>query len=471
MRISFIHWILVSNATLCACGSGEDPSSVSEVAGILVVPNDNGNNGGSNSNTGYIAAGAPGGGGFFTSIASGCGGCQSSAEADYASTFAPPSLLSISLASAGSGGSNGSGIDLALTADGAIYWVEPEQITIPMNGTEPGIALWTADAGAVFQAAAQSQANVPEWASFPLFTPSTNPNGSSTQYSSYEVVGIAVASDAVYVSVALIPNLTNESVPPSPDSPQWVQGAATTGGMPVASHVASQGLIFAVSCSSPPCSADVAPTALSTTFDPAVAVHTLVAFNDSICWLDASSQVLCAPTGWSGATPPSPAVLAAPNLPDGWSLVALASAGSGSGSVMVWAAAPDIAPRVGGCLVWMSAAGAAPTQVYDGSQADFFCRGLATDGQYAYFTMNEVLGTEEGPSCTNCTNGYYVSGVVGTGLARVPLAGGAAQTLALQSQSWYGPRRVFADPLSVFAVDPSYVVRLPVTTFALEQAP
>jgi len=469
MRILFAPWLIIfAGAAFCGCGSGPNPATVSEVAGILVLPNDNGNGGGSNPNTSYIAAAAPSAAGFFTSIAQGCGGCQSGAQADYASMFAPPSLLAISLSQdLGSGGSSGSGIDLALSTDGTVYWAVPAEVTISSSGSSAGIALWMGSAAAVVQSAAASQSSVPGWANFPLVTPSTNPSASTPQYSSYEIVGMVAETDAVYVSVALLPTLTNETVPASPDSPEWVQGAANTGATPTAAHLPSQGLIFAVSCSTPPCLGEVAPAAVSTTFDPAVAIHTLVSFNGSLCWLDATSQVLCAPAGWAGTTPPTPTVLSAPSLPAGWSLVAVASAGSGNQSVLVWAAAPDIGPGVGGCLVWMSAAGAAPVQVYNGSQDSFFCRGLATDGQYAYFTMNEVAATNEGPSCTNCTNGTYVAGVVGIGIARVPLAGGAAQTLPLQSQSWYGPRRVFVDATYVYGVDPSYVLRMPLGTFAL----
>lgn len=453
MRIRFPSVLLVGCASLTACGSGGDPSLGSEVAGVLVVAS-NGNNGGSNSNTAFIAAAALGEDGFFVSTADGCGGgCQGTGQAEYALTFAPAQLLSISLTPFTGGVSgNSSGVEMGVEA-GTLYWAMPGQIAIPMNGSSPGIALWATDAGG----ASASQA--PVWASFPLFDPAAIQTG--TQYNGYEIVGMVALSGTVYVSVALISNSNGESVPGSPDSPTWSQGAGGGGGTAVASHLPSQGLIFAVSCPNPPCNTQVAPPAVSTTFDPAVALHTLVAFGSSLCWLDGSDEVLCVPSGWGNGTPPTPTVLAAPSLPSGWSLVALASGGKS----LVWAAAPDVAPGIAGCAVWTNGPGATPAQIYDGSQASFFCRGLATDGQYAYFTTNEVTGYSQGPSCTNCTNGYTVSGIVGNGVGRAPIGGGAAQMLPLQSQNWYGPRRVFVDATSVYAVDPSYVVRVPAAAF------
>lgn len=449
--------LLIASLPLEACGSGGDPSSGSQISGVLVAPG-NGNGGSSNPNATDIAAAAVASAGFFVATGEGCEGCGSPSEGQYALTFAPPSLVPLSLASTiGSG--DGSGVDMAVSGDGSLYIVLPAQAATPANGTQSGMTVMMANA------ASATKSPLSAWATFPLMNPSTSPGSGMQSYSNYVVVGSVAQADTLYASVVLIANVNSGvSVPVSPDSPAWVQGGSSSGGgsPPTPAHLPSQGLVFAVSCSSPPCTGDVAPAAVSTTFDPAVAIHTLVATDSSVCWLDGSSRVLCVPTGWAGATPPAPKVVAAPTLPTGWSLVAVAAAGSN----LVWAAAPDVAEGAAGCQVWLSVAGGTPAEVYDGTDASFFCRGLATDSKYAYVTMNEVVGFDQGSSCNTCANGFAITGVIGTGIVRVPLGGGAPQTIPMQSQNWFGPRRVLVDDAYVYAIDPSYVVRAPLSAFA-----
>jgi hypothetical protein len=55
--------------------------------------------------------------------------------------------------------------------------------------------------------------------------------------------------------------------------------------------------------------------------------------------------------------------------------------------------------------------------------------------------------------------------MMGTGLGRVPLAGGPLQTVPLASSRWYGARRVLVDAQSVYAVDPNFVVRVDKSAF------
>lgn len=197
------------------------------------------------------------------------------------------------------------------------------------------------------------------------------------------------------------------------------------------------------------------PPAVSTTFDAAM-THTLVDAGSSLCWLD-GSHVSCAAKGWATGPVPTPSMLDAnTQVPAGWSLVAIAA----HGSTVAWAAAPDPNVNTTGCVIWTSENGGAATKVYDGSQASFFCRGLAVDDAYVYVTMNVTAWQYTN---TGGTTGFEY--IIGSGIARMPLAGGAMQTIPLQLPRWYGPRRVFVDDQYAYAVDPSYVLRVPKSAF------
>jgi hypothetical protein len=83
---------------------------------------------------------------------------------------------------------------------------------------------------------------------------------------------------------------------------------------------------------------------------------------------------------------------------------------------------------------------------------------MALDDSYAYFTTTQVV--TESP---NDPGGPVY--MMGTGLSRVPLAGGPLQTVPLASSRWYGARRVLVDAQHVYAVDPSFVVRVDKSAF------
>jgi hypothetical protein len=54
----------------------------------------------------------------------------------------------------------------------------------------------------------------------------------------------------------------------------------------------------------------------------------------------------------------------------------------------------------------------------------------------------------------------------GKGIVRVPISGqGPAQVVLLQSDRWYGARRVIVDDTYVYALDPSYVMRFSKSAF------
>jgi hypothetical protein len=145
-------------------------------------------------------------------------------------------------------------------------------------------------------------------------------------------------------------------------------------------------------------------------------------------------------------------IQAVPGLPTGF--VGLAA----SDSYVAWAAAPEPSPGSTGCWVWSSLKDGAPKEIFDSdlAQTSFSCSGLAIDATYAYFAMVEVYVPPAGVDS---------SVLLGKGIARVPLAGGPLETVPLQADRWYGPRRVLVDDTYVYAIDPSYVLRFPKTAF------
>lgn len=429
--------------SFAACGSGPDAASGSAIAGVLVVPGQSNGNGPSPNQT-YIAAATPAAGGFAAWTAGdNCGGpsCGASNYADLLG-FAPATLDPVTLASSATGNDGqGYGQEVASAPDGSIDWAgfAPVQPTPTCTSGFPGVALWTTAPGSAASAPSPAPAPaVPIATSFPLL--SSSMCGTFPRF----LVGLVADADAAYVAVAVVSqqSLQNGNGPTSPDSPQW--GNAINGGQMPPAHLPAMGSIYAVAAHSGDLTAP--PPAVSTTFDAAM-LHTLVDAGSSLCWLD-GSHVSCAPKGWATGPVPAPTMLdRGTQVPAHWTLVAIAA----HGSTLAWAAAPDPSPGTTGCMIWTSQNGGAATPAYDGSQASFFCHGLAVDDAYVYVTMNAVP-TGSGQ-------------VVGDGIARAPIAGGSLQTLPLQSQRWYGPRRVLVDDTYVYAVDPSYVVRVPKSAF------
>ncbi|MGH7330375.1 MAG: hypothetical protein ACREJX_18665, partial [Polyangiaceae bacterium] len=92
---------------------------------------------------------------------------------------------------------------------------------------------------------------------------------------------------------------------------------------------------------------------------------------------------------------------------------------------------------------------------------DSTCSGLAIDDTYAYVAITSEI---QQPNDTGSGGGAFLV-TVGSGIKRVPLAGGPAQTVSLQSQRWYGPRRVFVDDTYVYAIDPDFVARFSKSDF------
>jgi hypothetical protein len=125
---------------------------------------------------------------------------------------------------------------------------------------------------------------------------------------------------------------------------------------------------------------------------------------------------------------------------------------------VAWATSTTPKPGATGCSVFASHADGPPTKIYDGTNASFLCWGMAVDDTYAYFATTSVAQQ----SSNDPGAGVYM---MGTGLGRVPLAGGSLQTVPLASSRWYGARRVLVDAQYVYAVDPSFVVRVEKSAF------
>jgi hypothetical protein len=197
------------------------------------------------------------------------------------------------------------------------------------------------------------------------------------------------------------------------------------------------------------------------TFFPGLMQHVLAQSTTEVYWVDSarvaadSGRVMAASkAAWAtdlghkvGGFQP------VQGLPTGF--VGLAA----SDSYVAWSVAGQPNPGPTGCWVWSSLKDGAPKQIFDSGAANtsFSCNGLAVDSTYAYFAMVEVYVPPAGVDS---------SVLLGTGIARVPLAGGPLETAPLKSDRWYGPRRVLVDDTYVYAIDPAYVLRFPKTAFA-----
>jgi hypothetical protein len=107
----------------------------------------------------------------------------------------------------------------------------------------------------------------------------------------------------------------------------------------------------------------------------------------------------------------------------------------------------------GGCAVQRSpkAGGGAATDVARDPSGS--CRDLATDGTFAYWAYVREQNNNGGNNGGNTYEQGYA-------LGRVPLAGGAIQTVSLQRDDLYGARRVEADSTYVYAFDVQYLLRV-----------
>jgi hypothetical protein len=275
------------------------------------------------------------------------------------------------------------------------------------------------------------------------------PGGAATT----DVIGLVADSTAVYAAVsrpeAPPPGTTAPAPGPSPDSWQWPGGATVD--TPFA------GTIYRVVPGSSP--VPLAPFG-GITFFPGLMQHVLAQSSTEVYWVDSAPVVTdlgrvmaASKSSWaSDIGHRVGGIQAVPGVPTGF--VGLAA----NDSYVAWSVAPEPYPGSTGCWVWSSLKDGTPKEIFDSDlePTSFSCSGLAIDDTYAYFATVEVYVPPAGVDS---------SVLLGTGIARVLLTGGPLETVPLQTDRWYGPRRVLVDDTYVYAIDPSYVLRFPKTAF------
>jgi hypothetical protein len=281
-----------------------------------------------------------------------------------------------------------------------------------------------------------------------------NPKPLTTFPGSYggDVVGLVADSTAVYAAVSTPKPATFGLQLPSPDSWQWP-------GSPVVDTTFS-GDIYRVGTNPASPAVPLSGPAGAITFLPGFMLHVLAQGAGQVYWVDSTpvggevGRVMAATKASWGSASGRRIGGIQPFGGQSIGFVGLAA----SETYVAWAAAPQPYPGATGCQIWASAGGAAPKLIVDSStaQTPFMCNGLALDQDSAYFAIVDVYVPPAGA-------GSAV--LVGTAVARMPLAGGAMQTVSMQSDRWYGPRRVLVDDTFVYAIDPNYVLRFPKTDF------
>jgi hypothetical protein len=312
-------------------------------------------------------------------------------------------------------------IELAIAGD-TLYWASNN------GGTS---ALWSATS-------ASFVSPLPGPTAFPA------PGGS-------DVGGLVADTSAVYAAVSTPLPQSGPPSGPSPDSWQWPASPGV--------DTATSGDIYRIV---PGASGSVEKLAAAgaITFFPGFMQHVLAQSSTEVYWVDSTTagvevgRVMAASKAdW--ATDGGHKIGAIQSI-DGQSVGFVGLAANDAYSA--WAVAPQPFPGAQGCWVWASASDGTPKEIFDSdlAQTSFMCNGLAIDAQYAYFAMVEVYVPPAGADS---------SVLLGTGIARVPLGGGPLQTVSLESDRWYGARRVLVDDTFVYAIDPSYVLRFPKADF------
>jgi hypothetical protein len=268
-----------------------------------------------------------------------------------------------------------------------------------------------------------------------------------------DVVGLVADTSAVYAAVSTPQPATLGLQIPSPDSPAWP-------GSPAVDTVFA-GDVYRVGTNPPSPPVRHGGALGGATFLPGFMQHLLVQSSTEVYWADSTSvggeagRVMAASkAAW--ATDPGRRVGGISAIGTDIGFVGLAA----TDTTVAWAAAATPYPGSTGCWVWVAPVGSgAARMIFDSTQAtsSFLCNGLALDAQYVYFAMVEVHVPPAGANS---------SLLLGTAIVRVPLsAQGSPQVVPLQSDRWYGPRRVLVDDTYVYAIDPSYVMRLPKSAF------
>ncbi len=266
------------------------------------------------------------------------------------------------------------------------------------------------------------------------------------------VVGLVADATAVFGAVTTPKAATAGVQPVSPDSGAW------PGTSPV--DTAFSGDLYRVPVHPTGVATRLGGAAGATTFLPGILQHVLAQDATQVYWVDSTpsgadlGRVMAAQKATWG-TDAGHAIGSMQKI-DGLPVAFVGLAASDA--YVVWAVAPQPPGSATGCWIWASHLGGVPVQIVDSDLATpaFTCNGLALDGDSVYFAIVQPYVPPGDPNST---------AIVGTAVGRAPLTGGAVQTAALQSDRWYGPRRVLVDSTYVYAIDPSYVLRLPKSDF------
>lgn len=390
------------------CGAGPDPSRGGAVVGVEVDP--------SNSGGGYTQGIALGPGAVYAAFSGGLARLHFDGSGSSVGLFdETPAVLELAVAA----------------QDGSVWWAGGNGTGVRCTMGSPVMGLWTGSDAAflTIDSAAAPAATVCSIGT------GTTPTGPQTVY------GLVADDEWVVVAIASTsaPTVGSSSLP---DEQGWPgqQLELTPSG------VAS---LLRFDRQNP--SAPMQPLPGVSSLATALTAHVLTQSSQEVYWLDAShagsdNVMRASKSQWSAGQ------IVATTTPN--ALTGIAA----NDQYVAWTTSAQPTPGATGCGVFASAADGAPVSIYDGSSAPFLCWGMAIDDTYAYFATTTVV--EQFPGDTGGPT--YM---MGTGLGRVPLAGGPLQWVPLASSRWYGARRVLVDAQYVYAADPSFVVRVDKSAF------
>jgi hypothetical protein len=456
---------LVSLASIGACGSGPDLTKTApDVAIVDVAP---GNVGNSNCGAGC---------GFISGFAVGSSGVYSMFDVQGGTGTLLPQLKTVDFAShsvltsswtpivaANGTGATSTDYDIVSSSDHQLFWAGTPVTnnSAGANATEITIYSSTESSLQTPNAIASFVATLPT-----VDTGSSNGNGNDggaggntgSNAGGLYLVGLAADPDAIYVEYTQDGQQTNGGANQTTPDSQSYPGA----GSPIETR--DVGVIAQIMRSAP----QAAPKSVSSFFVlPNSAIHSLA---------QSSKELYFADEGQANNPSNQVRVLSLTKIPFGTTpnVVGALTLSDSAGATVVGIAANDtnvawavsyLSAQPYGCVIFGSAHDGLMQKLYDGRKPGASnggpaplsgCSGLAVDDTYAYVAITDTIST---------SNGGNQIVTVGSGIARVPLAGGPLQIVSLQSQEWYGPRRVFVDATYVYAVDPNYVARFAKSDF------